>query len=382
MLLEILDQTVDETGTGEVGLNSRPIRRTSRQESRSVSQVSIREKRGTPYMSPGISPLPTRQPQLGGSRRLDPLVDLPGGPPTLPQPNKIGPPSLPPSPNRPAASRRVDTPGEASMYSDSSASLSCDTDDATEERAFGKNTSSTGDNLSFGPGSQDSLDASLLGPRLSVTRGLRPPPSVAHNRGTHPSNWRVRPPGRPLAQNRAPRPSPPPPPEGWPAAVRGINAAGEAGYSDSDDDYDYEEDSRKKVTCSAKSNETFGPGYRESVDFSRASRAFDRMAGKAWKSSDTYPPVNSTISKDKTMGESARQAELLAHFGQKIKPCVFTTVQREEDVQSELIEDLEEFPKSFGETTAKMGVTTKTYTERTNLGPARLYLGNLPQNSA
>jgi hypothetical protein len=367
MLLETMGKTVDEIGTGWVGRNPRPPRRTSRQDSRSVSPVSIRGKRGTPYMSPGISPLPTRQLQLRGPQRLDPLVDLPGGPPTLPQPNKIGSPSLSPYPNRSAASRRVDTPGEASMYSDSSASLSCDTDNATEERAFGKNTSSTGDNLGFGTRSQNSLDASLLRPRLSVTRGLRPPPSLAHNGDTHPSNWRV-----PL----------PPHPEGWPAAVRRINAAGEAGYSDSDDNYDYEEDSGKKVTSSAKGNETFGPGYRESVDFSRASRAFGQMAGKAWKSSDTYSPVNSTISKDKTMGESARRAELLAHFGQKIKPWVFTGVQKEEDVQSELIEDLAEFATSFAERTPEMAVTDKSNTERTNLGPARLYLGNLPQNSA
>jgi hypothetical protein len=96
------------------------------------------------------------------------------------------------------------------MYSESSASLSCDTDDATEERAFGKNTSSARDNLSF---RSRSHDASLLGSRLSVTRGLRPPPSLAHDRGTHPSNWRVPPPGRPLARNRAPPPPPPPPPE-------------------------------------------------------------------------------------------------------------------------------------------------------------------------
>jgi hypothetical protein len=380
MLLETMDQTVDATGTGRMGRNPRPPRRTSRQDSRSVSPVSIRGKRGTPDMSPGIS-LPTRQHQLGGSQRLNPFVDLPGGPPTLPPPNRIGPPSPPPPPNWPAASKTADTPGEASMYSDSSASLSCDTADATEERAFGKNTSSARDNLGFSPRSQDSLDTSLRGPRLSVTRGLRPPPSVAHNRGTHPSNWRVPPPDRPLAQNRAP--PPPPPPESWQAAVvRRVYAGGEAVYSNSDDNYDYEENPGKKVTSSAKGNATFGSRYRESVDFSRASKAFGRMAGKAWKSSDTYPPVNSTISKDKTMGESARQAELLAHFGRKIKPCVCTTVQREEDVQSEPIVDLAEFAKSFAETTPKMAVTDKTNSERTNLGPARLYLGNLPQNSA
>jgi hypothetical protein len=279
------------------------------------------------------------------------------------------------------------------MYSESSASLSCDTDDATEERAFGKNTSSARDNLSF---RSRSHDASLLGSRLSVTRGLRPPPSLAHDRGTHPSNWRVPPPGRPLARNRAPPPPPPPPPESWQAAVRRINAAGEASCSDSDDDYDWEEVSGKKDTAFAKGNDNFGPGCRDAVGFSKASRAFGRMKGKAWKSSDTYSPVNSTISKDKTMGEFAHQAELLAHYGQKIKPCMFASLQKEEDVQLAPTEEVDEETRQhregvqvraaqrfhLGKTTAKMGVTNKTNRERTNLGPARLYLGNLPQNSA
>jgi hypothetical protein len=66
MFLEIPDETLDEIGTGRVGRNPRPPRRTSRQDSRSVSPVSIRRKRGAPYMSPVISPLPTGQPQIGG----------------------------------------------------------------------------------------------------------------------------------------------------------------------------------------------------------------------------------------------------------------------------------------------------------------------------
>jgi hypothetical protein len=186
------------------------------------------------------------------------------------------------------------------------------------------------------------------------------------------------------------------PPESWQAAVRRINAAGEARYSDSDDDYDWEEVSGKKDTAFVKGNDNFGPGCRDFVDFSKASRPFGRMAGKAWNSSDTYSPVNSTISKDKTIGEFAHQAELLAHFGQKIKPCMFASLQREEDVQLALTEEVDEETRQhregvqvraaqrfhLGKTTAKMGVTNKTNTERTNLGPARLYLGNLPQNSA
>jgi hypothetical protein len=66
-----MDQTVDEIGTGRVGQNSLPFRHTSRQESRSVSPVSTRGKRGMPYMPPGISLLPTGQPQLGGGHYDD-----------------------------------------------------------------------------------------------------------------------------------------------------------------------------------------------------------------------------------------------------------------------------------------------------------------------
>ena len=82
-----------------------------------------------------------------------------------------------------------------------------------------------------------------------------------------------------------------------------------------------------------KGNEAFGPGNRASVDFSAANKAFGRMAGTAWNSSDTYSPVSSTISRDKTIGESARQAELLADFGQKIKSRGSISVQKEGDIQ-------------------------------------------------
>jgi hypothetical protein len=66
MLLKIPDQTLNEIDIGRVGRDSRPPRRTSRQDSRSISPVSIRGKRGVPYMSSVISPLPSRQPQIGG----------------------------------------------------------------------------------------------------------------------------------------------------------------------------------------------------------------------------------------------------------------------------------------------------------------------------
>jgi hypothetical protein len=166
-------------------------------------------------------------------------------------------------------------------------------------------------------------------------------------------------------------------------------------YSGNGDGYE-ERVCGKKDLSSTKGNDNFGPGCRDSVEFNKASRAFGQMKGKAWKSSDMYSPVNPTISKDKTMGEFACQAELLAHFGQKIKPCMFASLQREADVQLAPTEEVDEETRQhregaevraaqrfhLGKMTAKMAAADKTDTERTDLPPARLYLGNLPQNSA
>jgi hypothetical protein len=84
------------------------------------------------------------------------------------------------------------------------------------------------------------------------------------------------------------------------------------------------------------------------------------MAGKAWKSSDTYSHVNSTISRDNTMGEVARRSKLLADFGQKTKACVFISVQSEDDMKPALGAQVEE----------------------TFVLSERLYIGNLPPNGA
>jgi len=66
-----------------------------------------------------------------------------------------------------------------------------------------------------------------------------------------------------------------------------------------------------------------GSGFRDSVDFSKATRTFGLIAGKSWKSSEPFAQISCTISKDNTEGECARQAKLLAYYGQKIKPCTF-----------------------------------------------------------
>jgi hypothetical protein len=95
----------------------------------------------------------------------------------------------------------------------------------------------------------------------------------------------------------------------------------------------YHEDSVSPPPQGPAGNINFVPGYQDSVDTSKASRMFGRMAEKAWKSSNTYSPINSIISKDNTMGEAARQAKLFADFGQKMKTCAFISFQKEEDTQ-------------------------------------------------
>jgi hypothetical protein len=55
----------------------------------------------------------------------------------------------------------------------------------------------------------------------------------------------------------------------------------------------------------------------------KAAKTFKKMAGKAWKSSATFSTISSTISRDNTAGECARQAKLLADFGQR-RPCTLS----------------------------------------------------------
>jgi hypothetical protein len=74
-----------------------------------------------------------------------------------------------------------------------------------------------------------------------------------------------------------------------------------------------------KKSSSFADNIGSGSGFGDSVDFSRATRTFGLTAGKTWDSSQISP----TISKDNTEGECARQAKLLADFGQKLKLCTF-----------------------------------------------------------
>ena len=67
-----------------------------------------------------------------------------------------------------------------------------------------------------------------------------------------------------------------------------------------------------KGTVDLGSGETYGVG--------KATLNFGQIAGKAWKSSDAYSSVSSTISRGNTTGESARRAKMLADFGQKRRP--------------------------------------------------------------
>jgi hypothetical protein len=78
-----------------------------------------------------------------------------------------------------------------------------------------------------------------------------------------------------------------------------------------------------KKPSSFGDNTDSGPGFGDSAGFSKATRAFGLTAGKSWKSSEPFAQISSTISKDNTEGECARQAKLLADFGQKLKLCTF-----------------------------------------------------------
>jgi hypothetical protein len=81
------------------------------------------------------------------------------------------------------------------------------------------------------------------------------------------------------------------------------------------------------------------------VDPNRTARNFGPVSRKLFKSSELFSSINSTISKDNTAGEWARQAKMFADFGQKMKmkPCGFGTARREEDRQFETVDpDLEE----------------------------------------
>jgi hypothetical protein len=77
--------------------------------------------------------------------------------------------------------------------------------------------------------------------------------------------------------------------------------------------------STEKNSSSLRDNIDSSLGLRDSIDFSRATRTFGLIAVKSWNSSDPFSQISSTISKDDTGGECARQAKLLADFGQKIK---------------------------------------------------------------
>jgi hypothetical protein len=104
------------------------------------------------------------------------------------------------------------------------------------------------------------------------------------------------------------------------------------GRSDSEEpDDSFPEKSEVPDSSNGRDDVSFGRILRDPIDLSKATAIFGQTARKVtWKSSEPYSSINSTISKDNTGGECARQAKLLAYFGQKIRPCVFISVQREE----------------------------------------------------
>lgn len=73
-------------------------------------------------------------------------------------------------------------------------------------------------------------------------------------------------------------------------------------------------------------------GSEEPVQLSKFATAagFGKVAGKTWTSSKSYAGVSSTISRDNTSGESARQAKLLAEFGRRGRPCMLTSDQAQQ----------------------------------------------------
>jgi hypothetical protein len=70
-------------------------------------------------------------------------------------------------------------------------------------------------------------------------------------------------------------------------------------------------------TYSTRSDEPRNP-------LDKFAETFKKMEGKAWKSSAKISGISSTISKDNTSGECARQAKLFAEFGKR-RSCAFAS---------------------------------------------------------
>jgi hypothetical protein len=85
------------------------------------------------------------------------------------------------------------------------------------------------------------------------------------------------------------------------------------------------------------------------VDPNRVARIFGPVSRKPWKPSERLSSINSTISKDNTAGECARQAKLFADFGQKMKmkQCRFGSAHREEGILHEAFNPFLEAPILF-----------------------------------
>jgi hypothetical protein len=77
--------------------------------------------------------------------------------------------------------------------------------------------------------------------------------------------------------------------------------------------------------CSSASDSEYSTqseGPRNPLD--KFAETFEKMEGKAWKSSAKFSGINYTISRDNTSGECARQAKLFAEFGKR-RSCAFAS---------------------------------------------------------
>jgi hypothetical protein len=74
-------------------------------------------------------------------------------------------------------------------------------------------------------------------------------------------------------------------------------------------------------------------GSEGPVQLDKVEQTFKKMAGKAWKPSETFTAISPTISRDNTSGEHARQAKLFAEFAGRGRPCVLSSNQAQRSLE-------------------------------------------------
>jgi hypothetical protein len=108
----------------------------------------------------------------------------------------------------------------------------------------------------------------------------------------------------------------------------GLNLSSQILHNPADLADDGSDDSQSTAPSSLhKSSYVSESDSKESVQLDKVEQTFKKMAGKAWKSSATFANVSSTISRDNTSGESARQAKLFAEFAGRGRPCILISDQ-------------------------------------------------------